>query len=801
MPYAKAMVDIALRAGLKFDTAPSRDVTRVLRIPDTKNYKNKPPTDVTIEYDGGYDYSLEELNPFLTGSSQEDGEDEKNMGRGTATRNYPPADIELVRKECGFVDHMLTTGGPEYNENIWHACASLSCHCTNPEETMVKLTIKNPNCNVYSTEQKLKEAQHARQLYPTIGPHKCEAIQKLGVTQCATCKHKDKGTTPLTFGRAINGQFYFNDLPKGYKRGTDDKIYAEVADENGKTWCVFTHPIVVNSGQVKSGNPYVLYFDTLVGNKQETITVTGGQITDKNTLSKVLGDQGCGIVPNDKTRIFFLAWMDKLKNDAKTLISIPPIGWHTNGNETGFAFNGQFVSATQQLPCQLLGGFKYGVVGDIKVWNELAHIVITPDRPDLSCLVAAGFASPLVEFTGHNGYLIGGWSPESGRGKTTALSLAQSIWGSPKEMNGLNDTAYHIFGKVAMLQSIAVIHDEIKTPQQVAQFLTTITQLTSGRDKGRANRDGTPRAPKEWKNEIIYAANQSIVKAAEIRSGGTYAEILRMYEYPCLDMPKTHSVAEVSGITAELEYNYGHVGQAYARYLGERRNDIKDFIKQLQSRYEKHLQFNADERFWLAAFTSIIAAGKLASQFAPFDIPSMEKFLIQQLERMRTERMNSPGDYSNFDIVRSELNHFIRDYWATKLVRTDVILTEKGRPKLGGIKVLNEYPTKVWNGVEVQLGENPLKIRFAASTFNQWCKRNDKNSGNLGEAIKKKFPAIIGNARIASGCGPKYCSGNTELCWTIDLTIMEDDIVEIKKDDIVEINEEMKDEPQTDTST
>ena len=53
-PLADALADAALSTGLKLDTECTVDRTRVLRIPGTKNYKDKTnPKDVEIYYDEG----------------------------------------------------------------------------------------------------------------------------------------------------------------------------------------------------------------------------------------------------------------------------------------------------------------------------------------------------------------------------------------------------------------------------------------------------------------------------------------------------------------------------------------------------------------------------------------------------------------------------------------------------------------------------------------------------------------------------------------------------------------------------
>ena len=67
-------------------------------------------------------------------------------------------------------------------------------------------------------------------------------------------------------------------------------------------------------------------------------------------------------------------------------------------------------------------------MGDEQVWIDLMKLIVTPDRPDLACMVAASFAAPLVWLTGESGLLMGVPSPASGIGKSTALLGGQAVW-------------------------------------------------------------------------------------------------------------------------------------------------------------------------------------------------------------------------------------------------------------------------------------------------------------------------------------------------------------------------------------
>ena len=65
-PLAAALVEATVRHGFKCDTAVTTDAARVLRVPQTWNYKTDPPRQVRILSEAGPDYSFEQLDEALT---------------------------------------------------------------------------------------------------------------------------------------------------------------------------------------------------------------------------------------------------------------------------------------------------------------------------------------------------------------------------------------------------------------------------------------------------------------------------------------------------------------------------------------------------------------------------------------------------------------------------------------------------------------------------------------------------------------------------------------------------------------
>lgn len=776
-PLADALAKAAVEAGLKLDTECTIDRTRILRIPGTKNYKDKNnPTNVEIYYDDGGEFTYDDLQQALskwislTASSEDVDDDVKNMQSGN-TREFSPVDIEDVAKECPLIDRILKTGGANVTNPVWFLTGNLSLRTTDPRPTFHRLSSGYHSYSKSETDiefDRLKKDNKPPAFCSTFAKHP-ECIE------CATCKHRNGGTTPLSFATPrTNGHAYIGgpltDLPAGYyRRPLDGLVCTDGTDEKGnpRQIILFTFEIIPFSGRVEGGKQYGLVFRTKEGNEEKEIRVGAGPVHNANKAGELFGDQGLSFDFGKPQRKFFMAWIDKLRH---SVINIPPIGWYFKNGEDGFAFNGKFISAKEELPARTADiDFKYGVAGSPDPWRALVPIIVTDDRPDLSCLVATGFAAPLLRFTGHSGVCIGGWSLDTGFGKTTALSLAQGVWGSTASMNGLEDTVNHLTDKLVKLRNVPLIHDEIKNVQQEQKFLQMAGIVTEGREKGRSRIDGSARPVREWETPISFAANRSMIAAAMENGGGSSATMVRILEFPCIRPHGTKvRFDEVDRLRQDLKFNYGHIGVEYAKCIGQHKNTAAAAVKLMEEHFIKKLGPPDDgSRFWYASSAALTVGSYLAGKLglAPFDHNRICDYLMEVIQDLRSRKKQSPTDYSNPGSVINELGNFIV-YHAPRIIITDAMPASAGRPK--AIMVMNDAPNK-WQREHpcIHVARTPIaKIRFADQTLTQWCSQFKKEKSALTAGIINTLGIKRANAVV--GAGTRYATA-IQLCWTIEI--------------------------------
>ena len=800
-PIARALSNAIIALGLKADAQCTTDICRLLRVPGTYNYKTKPPLPVTIDSRLEQNYTLEDMSvplaQWITGDFTVQGSDElgglenaapedvDNLGGGIDSPTYAPADIEMVAKECPFLRDALDTGGKDHSQTLWFYALGLACHTTDPAGVAVRVSKGYPAYNESETAAKLAECQRSRRDNTNLGPPRCEAIHRAGGKGCGACPHLLVNSTPLSFGvqgasngggnpSAGNGGGNTGrrdkDLPVGYYRGPGGFIHLAATAESKDT-IALRHKIVPNSSYFEATHPWSIVFSTEQHGVEKTIRFPVADAMDKLSLARHMASHGV-LINHQEGYKFMQSFIQYLRSLDQLVVDIPALGWHTRNGATGFAFDQHFVSAVEDTKCQRLPADqgKYGSFGEGEAWKALSEVVLTPKRPDLAVLVASGFASPLLHFTGHNGVILGAWSAGSGRAKTTALSLSQAIWGCPSGMSGLDDTLNYVMAKASALKCLPICYDEIKTPEQARNLANLIHNLTRGTEKGRLNSRGEMKPTRTWETQITFCANTSMYATVTELQKGTLAGLYRMFEYECLpNQPTTHSTGDIARMTKGLYSNYGIVGRQYAEHLGKHHDAVQKFVASEHDKYHNHFNANQEERFWTAILGTLMAGAQLANYIgvANFPIDEMEGFLVEEFTRMRHDQSKSSADFANPDTVVGELSNVLNHYRAKNTIVTDIMLLTAGKPGANAVHVLNDKMLDhKKEAVHVHISLNPLTLRISMAALGQYCKLNNIPVGNLNTGMQHALGAKSTTARLASGT--TYATG-TMGCWTIPL--------------------------------
>lgn len=816
-PLADAMVAAAKASGLICDTQCTVDAVRILRVPQTRNFKTNPPSPVVLKSLQPNDIPnavIEQaLAPFMStgqvegflprreGLVEEGDEFAAGIEVGAA-----PRDIDEVAIHCAWIRDTLENGGADNDNPKWFLSLRAALFCREPDETGHRLSCGHPGYLHEETQQELVRLRSDRDRNPRIGFPSCKAISAAGAPQCATCPLFADGKSPLSAVKPsqVTGlpAVVINPfLPDGYRVNALGVVMKDEVDESGRVNSVEVFRGVISdpAGIIEDGKWHIQFFNTYGGGRKQTIKLAFADLlANKDSARRTLASVGITTPVSDKTMEFLMSFLDKLRNSKEGVSDVKPYGWSFSKDEPaqylGFAYAGKCFGTQGDIAAPIAGGNIYKIyrpTGSIAHWQEAAKIITAQKRPALDALLASAFAGPLVALLNLQGVCIGGISSASGVGKTTTLQIAAAVWGDPIAGKITTaSTSNSVFNRAANIVNLPLFYDEIKGVKDTEEFLRMMFTLTNGSEKGRSNRNGDIRDQKTFATMLAYATNESLYDTMLRQTAGTNAGYLRMFEFEVPPIAEGASNAMLATLVGKLSQNHGQAGMEYARYIGTNYDQVVDMVESTKIKWSALVEAKDEERFWVGACTTLIVGAKIANLvgLTEFDEVGLRKFLFTEFMKKRAEKAESPNDMSKPELVASILGDFLASKAREFTLVTNQIMLMKGRPRAGAIKVHNNADRL--RIVEVQYGRDNGILRISDMALGEWLRVKGYPKGSFCGALKKVFNATTTYARL--GSGTEYSDPVTRLCWQISIpgTPLED-LVEYE----VAENDDAKKEP------
>lgn len=246
--------------------------------------------------------------------------------------------------------------------------------------------------------------------------------------------------------------------------------------------------------------------------------------------------------------------------------------------------------------------------GDYTTWLAEAK-KCRRDSLTAQILLAASFASPLLNKMGCLPFFVHLWGVESGTGKTVALMLAASVWGNPdigQYIQTFNSTQVSCERTAAFLNNIPLCIDELQLSKDShGHSKFDVYQLAQGVGRGRGNRAGGIDTVPTWSLCILTTGESPIVQA----SAGAGA-VNRVIDIECR---ASESVIKDGFTTsAIIKQNYGFAGREFIEALDE------SVIEQAMIRYRdlfKQLSSGDSTEKQAMAAAMLLVADELADKF------------------------------------------------------------------------------------------------------------------------------------------------------------------------------------------
>lgn len=359
---------------------------------------------------------------------------------------------------------------------------------------------------------------------------------------------------------------------------SESGVYKVSVDSNGNQKTVQASPVPIVPTKliknVESGAESVeLAFK--IGEKKHVVTCARSDIADKNKIVR-LSDMGV-FVTSDTSKDLV-----KYLNDCIALNigifpqtrSISRLGWYEE-KFIGYPCDIEF-SGTAQLKNAL------SQKGSPKEWSDCIKAQIESSL-EFRLLMAASFASPLIELLGLLPFIVHLWGT-SGTGKSIAVKAAASVWGDPSGAMyiSMNNTINFMQVRAAGLRNLPFCADELQTiknnrdKKKLRNYDDFIMQMTESKERGALNTDRTEKDVRDWHNAFLTTGEEPIVKS--ISSGaGAYNRVIQL-------QVNENIFKDFGYIADTVKNNYGWAGLDFIMYIKN-----PDKIGEIKQIYADHL--------------------------------------------------------------------------------------------------------------------------------------------------------------------------------------------------------------------
>ncbi len=757
----------ALCAQHKFEADPSvtADSARILRIPNTLNFKD-------IENPVKVEILLE--SPLVSISTLQDvfNTVEQDIFAGMSGQPFIPRQMDAMtlalmgNNISRFKTIMLKsaegTGCPQLlhiyenqatiDEPLWRGGLSIAQQCVDRDKAIHTLSNKHPDYSASETERKANE---------TKGPYTCSTFRKLNPSACQGCQQNI--TSPIQLGKEFNeakeednvvevpaeeeGEaptiYQIPKYPFPYTRGAAGGIYTKMKDDEGVEEVIMIYPydfyVVKRMHDPDRGESLLMRLHLPKDGVKEFIM----PLTDvlaKDRFRDTIAKHGLAVLgkKQDILMAYITRWVEELQASTEAELARKQFGWLPDND--GFILGDKEITATETkyspptaTTIELVPMFKEK--GDFHVWKDVINAYAREEMEAKAFAFFMGFGNVLLKFTNLKGYLLSLKSQGSGSGKTTVLHTIGSIYGHPEDsFMRVKDTYNQKLQRIGTFQNIPILFDEMTNmdPQQKSNLAYDITE---GRAKNRMQSQNNAERLNhtKWATGMITTSNRSLRDDLLSIKAFPEGELMRMMELHIFNDANDDPVWARQHFS-RLHTNYGHAIYPFMQYVIGHLPEVIEFLGMMQAKIDAAAEIKSQERYWSAMAAIAITGGIIAKNLNLHNIdhkPVMA-YIIKHIKESRVQNKQMVAENSDF------LSGFIQRKFHEVLV-----INGKKDHKTG----LETGPIREPRGALTARYEPDTKLLYVvAKEYRSECNKSQLNFDE-SLAMHKKSGAFLGQKR------------------------------------------------------
>ena len=322
---------------------------------------------------------------------------------------------------------------------------------------------------------------------------------------------------------------------------------------------VCTHPIIPTKRYINIETQTESLEISFKREYWKSVMVERGKLASASTIVQ-LADHGVSVTSESaRQMVKYLSYVDDLNRD---IIPIEKMSSHLGW------IDDSFVPYTDGIQYDGQGQFlqMYKTIhecGSFDDWLSIAKEVRASGCVQARIMMAASFASVLVQKFDALPFFVHLWSMQSGTGKTVAMELAASIWANPvvgAYCRSLKSTTVGLEQLAIFTCNLPLCLDELQSIQNRSGFDDIIYGLCEGTGKTRGARNGGLRNSPTWKNCILTTGEQPIVG-----SGSKAGAMNRVIEVEC----KSKVLPDAKRVHDTIAANYGFAGREFIKAIAD----------------------------------------------------------------------------------------------------------------------------------------------------------------------------------------------------------------------------------------
>jgi hypothetical protein len=781
LPIALRFKQFCTKQGVGFDPVVPADPARILRLPETFNYKvpEDPRAVRVLRTAGAVDLSefvsvIAEHVPRVTVSAPAaHAPPPVSPLMQALTGNHVARFSVIVRRSlqgagCNAIRHIVQHQA-EISEPLWFSGLSIAQHCEDRDVAIHKMSRRHPAYDPKETEAKASGAAY---------PHTCETFRQRAPDLCAGCPLSVK--SPIVLGHVIAeapaqeppaeevvctveltpetldavkkpAPVVFNP-PSPYFRGMKGGIYKREKGEGGEftDTLVYEHDFYATQRLNDPNYGEVVVFKLILPQDGEReFSIPLAELHSPEKFRAVTGRNG--IAAGQAQMRLIMSYAIKYAKDLQVKMQAREarlqFGWTTQRD--GFVAGNRVYKASSALHNPASSATSdiihfLSPVGELDVWRSIINALAKPGMEPLQFAALCGFGSPLMPFTGVAGVTVNLLSNASGTGKTTACQIANSVFGHPVHTMIIErDTQNAREHKMGVMNHLCVVADEMTNIQPEA-LSDMVYAASQGRGKDRMDgqtnrlRANTTR----WQLILLTNSNSSMVSKLAKNKARPDGELMRLVELPVQRVV----VDGGDDIFNKLHTNYGVAGPIYAQWLVRYHASLQQLMDKEKAKLWKQVGKRIEERHVVGTVAAVLLGGRIAQRLGLHDLD------VDNLARWAAETLLEKRKTFTAEVTDTEtlLGEFINAN------HTAIVGVNKN--KLSGLTGTTVFYTPRSNAVvgRLEVGD-PAFIFISRKAFRDYCVERQYTMNEVLQECSNENTSFqyIGAAkkRLLSGSG------------------------------------------------